>query len=202
MKNQKRFKLTTPVGKSVYPKLVEPDTKFDDNGVFSCRLILSEEDYNAFDAQITTWLDAEYERHCKEAGRKKLKRHDSPPLKQNDDGDYELYAKQIARRETNKGVLNFSVALFDSTGKKINDPPNIGSGSKFRLSVEPHSWNSPMLGVGYTLRLRAAQLIELVEYNPGGGEAFGFGSEDGGFVSEDLGDALTDDHGSDAKVPF
>jgi len=38
MKNQ-NLKITTPVGKSVYPKLVEPDTKFDDNGVFSCRLI-------------------------------------------------------------------------------------------------------------------------------------------------------------------
>lgn len=202
MKNQ-NIKLTTPVGKAVYPKLTEPDTKFDDNGVFSCRLIISEEDYNSVYKQLGPWLDAEYERHCKEAGGKKLKRHSSPPIKVNDDGDYEVFAKQVARRETNKGVLNFSVALFDSTGKKINDAPNIGSGSKLRLSVEPHSWNSPMLGVGYTLRLRAAQVVELVEYTPGGsGSDFGFGSEDGGFVSEDLGDALKDDLGDDAKVPF
>ena len=201
MKNQ-NLRITTPVGKSVYPKLTEPDTKYDDNGVFSCRLILSEEDYNTVQEQIAPWLEYEYERYCKAADGKKLKRHESPPLKRNIDGDYELYAKQLARRETSRGVLNFSVALFDSTGKKINDPPNIGSGSKFRLSVEPHSWNSPLLGVGYTLRLRAAQLIELVEYNPDAGAIYGFSSEDGGFVSEDLGDALTDDLERDGKVPF
>ncbi len=56
--------------------------------------------------------------------------------------------------------------------------------------------------MGYTLRLRAAQLIELVEYNPDAGAVYGFSSEDGGFVSEDLGDVLTDDLDSDAKVPF
>lgn len=182
--------------------MVEPDTKFNPNGVFSCQLILSEEDYNTVNSQISPWLEAEYERHCKEAGVNKLSRHENPPLKKNKDGDYELLAKQVARRQTNKGELNFSVALFDSAGKKLNDPPNIGSGSKLRLSVEPHSWSSPQHGFGYTLRLRAAQLIELVEYNLGNSEAFGFGSEEGGFVSEDLGDALTDDQGSDAKVPF
>lgn len=201
MKNQK-VKFTTPVGKAVYPKLVEPDTKFDENGVFSCKLILSEEDYNYLNHKISEWLELEYERHCKEAGGKKLKRHASPPLRKNDEGDFELYAKQVARRETSKGVLNFDVALFDSTGKKINDPPNIGSGSKLRLSVEPHSWNSPMLGVGYTLRLRAAQVIELVEYSAGGsGAVYGFEAEEGGFVGEDLGDAFNDS-GKDASVSF
>lgn len=200
MKNQ--IKLTTPVGKAVYPKLVEPDTKFDENGVFSCKLILSEEDYNTFNKQVSEWFDLEYKRHCEEAGGKKLERHDSPPLRKNDEGDFELYAKQSARRETSKGVLNFDVALFDSTGKKINDPPNIGSGSKLRLAVEPHSWNSPMMGFGYTLRLRAAQVIELVEYSAGGnGSAYGFGSEEGGFVGEDLGDAFNDT-GKDASVSF
>lgn len=200
MKNQLR--ITTPIGKAVYPKLIEPDTKYNDDGVFSCKLILSEEDYNTVEGQLSDWLEGEYERHCKEAGGKKLKRHASPPLKQNDDGDYELYAKQIARRETAKGLLNFNVALFDSKGGKLTDPPNIGSGSKLRLAVEAHSWNSPMLGVGYSLRLRAAQVVELVEYSAGGnGSAFGFGSEGDGFVSEDLGDAFKDDKG-DASVPF
>lgn len=200
MKTQK-VKITTPVGKAVYPKLVEPDTKFDDNGVYTCKLLLSEADYNTVNNQVSEWLEAEYQRHCEEAGGKKLKRHDSPPIQKNDEGEYELYAKQVARRETSKGVLNFDVALFDSTGKKINEPPNIGSGSKLRLAVEPHSWNSPMLGVGYTLRLRAAQVIELVEYSAGGnGSAYGFGTEEGGFVGEDLGDVLKDT--GDASIPF
>ena len=199
MKNQ--LKLTTPLGTAVYPKLVEPDTKFNEDGVYSCRLIVSEEDFNSFETQIKNWLASEYEYHCKAADGKKLKMHDAPPLKKNDDGDYEIFAKQVARRDTAKGVLHFDVTLFDSKGKKINDKPNIGSGSKLKLAVEAHSWNSPMLGVGYSLRLRAAQLIELKEYSGGDGSKFGFGSEEGGFVNEDLGDAFTEDKGN-ASVPF
>ena len=127
--------------------------------------------------------------------------HDAPPLKKNKEGDYEIFAKQVARRDTAKGVLNFDVTLFDSKGKKTNDKPNVGSGSKLKLAVEAHSWNSPMLGVGYSLRLRAAQVIELKEYSGGDGSSFGFGSEEGGFVNEDLGDAFTEDKGN-ASVPF
>ena len=56
------------------------------------------------------------------------------------------------------------------------------------MSVELATWYVPALGFGYSLRLRAVQVIELVEYSGGGGadnaESFGFGEVKGGFVGE------------------
>jgi hypothetical protein len=192
--------LTTPIGTAYYPKLTQPDTKFNSDGVYSCKLILSKDDFEKFSAIIDPWFEKEYERLVKESGKKKLDRSPKLPLKLNNDNEYEVFAKQVAQRETSKGLLKFDVALFDSSGKKINNPPNIGSGSKLRLGVEPSAWFSPMMGVGYTLRLKAAQIIELKEYEGGAG-GFSFDAQEGGFVSEDLGDAFENDS-KDASIPF
>jgi len=190
--------ITTPIGEARWPRLNQPDTKFDENGVYSCKLILSEDDWQTFNSKIEQWLDKEYARFCKELGKKTLRKSNTIPVRINDEGEHEVYAKQVAKKETSKGTLNFTVALFDSQGKKLNDAPNIGSGSRLRLGVEPTAWFVPSLGFGYTLRLKAAQIIDLVEFNPGGAEAFAFDSEAGGYVSEDLDDAMKDTD----EVPF
>lgn len=192
--------LTTPIGTAYYPKLTTPDTKFNPDGVYSCKLILSKDDFEALENTINPWFDQEYERLVKESGKKRLDRSPKLPLKLNADDEYEVFAKQIAQKETSKGLITFAVTLFDSAGKKINNPPNIGSGSKLRLGVEPYAYFSPMMGVGYTLRLKAAQIIELKEYEGGAG-GFSFDAQEGGFVSEDLGDAFENDS-KDASIPF
>ena len=194
--------LITPIGTALYPRLTTPDTKFNDDGVYSCKLILDKEGYDQVMGQITPWFEGEHQRLVKESGKKNLDISNKLPIKVNDDGDYELTAKQVSKKETKKGLLTFAVSLIDSKGNKINDAPNIGSGSRIKLCVEPYAYFSPLLGVGYTLRLKAAQIIELKEYDSGGGGGFGFGSEDGGFVSEDLGDVLENDQQKDASIPF
>jgi|TARA_R110001583_G_scaffold141056_2_gene293167 hypothetical protein len=187
---------TTPIGVARYPRLTEPDTKFDDNGVYSTKLILSEEDYQAYADVLNPWVEQEYKRFCTEAGKDSLRRNENTPLRINSDGEHEVYAKQVAVKQTSKGQLTFSVTLFDSQGKKINSPPNIGSGSKLRLMVEPVAWFVPAIGFGYTLRLKAAQVIELVEFTGGGG--YSFDAHEGGYVSENLDESLPDN----AEVPF
>ena len=61
--------LTTPAGKAVYPKLVTPDTKFNSDGVYTCKLIVSEEDYTAFQAQLKPLVDQEYSKFCIAKGK-------------------------------------------------------------------------------------------------------------------------------------
>lgn len=193
--------LTTPIGKALYPKLVTPDTKFNAAGVYSVTLVLQKEDYEALEAQLKPWLNSEYERLLKESGKKELRRAHNTPLRINDDGEYVLLAKQVASKEhPTRGLMNFNVGLFDSQGRKIHNPPNIGSGTTMKLGVEPSAWYVPSQGFGYSLRLKAAQIIDLVEYSAGGG-GFAFDAEDGSFVSEDLDDAFDNDT-KDASVPF
>ena len=38
-------KLVTPIGTAVYPKLVEPDTAFDEAGVYTCKLHVTKEEF-------------------------------------------------------------------------------------------------------------------------------------------------------------
>lgn len=174
---------TTPKGTAVWPRLDTPDTKFDDDGLYSCKLHVSEGDFKAFEAQINQQVEADYKAECASQGKDKLRRASSTPIRITDEGDYEIYAKQKAKVHTkSKGTLEFTVASFDSQGKKI-EMPKVGSGSTLKMAVEVNTWFVPSQGFGYTLRLRAVQVIDLVEF--GGGESgFGFGAEEDGYVGE------------------
>lgn len=177
--------ITTPKGKAVYPKLDKPDTKFNDDGLWSCRLHVSEADYNTFKLQVDDVVERAYKAECASHG-KELPRANNTPIRVTDEGDYEIYAKQVAKKSTRNGVLEFSVPLYDSAVKVIEERPKVGSGSTVRMSVEIFPWYVSSQGFGYSLRLKAVQILDLVEYDS---SASGFSAEDG-YVSESLDDAL------------
>ena len=187
--------ITTPKGKAVWPWIAAPDYKFNEAGTFSCRVHVTEDEFGAIKRQVDEQVEREYDEACKAAG-KKIPRASSQPLRKTDDGDWEIYAKQNASRVTKDGEkLKFVIPVFDSQGKKLKTPPPVGSGSTIKMSIEPYTWNVASMGFGYTLRLKAVQVIDLVEY----GGTVSFDAEEGGFVSEDLDDAMSDDGES---VPF
>lgn len=173
--------ITTPKGKAVWPRIDTPDTKFDEDGVYSCKLHVSEGEFKAFEAIVKPKLDAAYKEECSRQGKDKIRMAASSPLRINDEGDHEIYAKQKAKVHTkSKGTLEFTIAAVDSQGKKI-DMPKIGSGSTLKMAVEVNTWFVPSQGFGYTLRLRAVQVLDLIEYG-GGDSSFGFGAEADGYV--------------------
>ena len=194
---------TAPKGTAVWPRIDTPDTKFDEDGVFSCKLHVSEGDFKAFEAQINKQVEADYKAECASQGKDKVRRAASSPLRITDEGDYEIYAKQKAKVHTkSKGTLEFSVVCYDSKGSKI-ETPKIGSGSTLKMAVEVNTWFVPSQGFGYTLRLRAVQVIDLVEYGGNGG-GFGFGAEEDGYVGdgESLNDAFVADETETSNAPF
>lgn len=170
--------LTTPKGTAVYPRIDTPDTKFNSEGVYSCKLHVDEGDFNTFALKVADIVDREYDAECNVKG-KKLKKAESSPVRITADGDFELYAKQVAQRQTKKGLLTFTVPVFDSKGSRIEIAPAIGSGSTLKLSTEVYTWFSDLQGFGYTLRLKAVQLLDLVEY---GNNSYGFSAEEDGYV--------------------
>lgn len=196
--------ITTPKGKAVWPRIDTPDTKFDEDGVYSCKLHVSEGDFKAFEAIIKPKLDAAYKEECSRQGKDKIRMAASSPLRINDEGDHEIYAKQKAKVHTkSKGTLEFTIAAVDSQGKKI-DMPKIGSGSTLKMAVEVNTWFVPSQGFGYTLRLRAVQVLDLIEYG-GGDSSFGFGAEADGYVGsgESLNDAFeVADEAETSNAPF
>ena len=196
--------ITTPKGKAVWPRIDTPDTKFDEDGVYSCKLHVSEGDFKAFEAIVKPKLDAAYKEECSRQGKDKIRMAASSPLRINDEGDHEIYAKQKAKVHTkSKGTLEFTIAAVDSQGKKI-DMPKIGSGSTLKMAVEINTWFVPSQGFGYTLRLRAVQVLDLIEYG-GGDSSFGFGAEADGYVGsgESLNEAFeVADEAETSNAPF
>ena len=187
---------TSPKGTAVWPRLDTPDTKFDEDGMYSCKLHVSEGDFNAFELQINEAVEQAYKNECLAQGKDKVRRAASSPLRITDDGDYEIFAKQKAKVHTkSKGILEFSIAAFDSKGMKI-EMPKVASGSTLKVAVEVNTWFVPSQGFGYTLRLRAVQVIDLVEFGGEGG--FGFGSEADGYVGE--GESFNDTFKSDDEA--
>ena len=194
---------TTPKGKAVWPKIDTPDTKWDEDGLYSCKLHVSETDFAAFEAQILKVVDADYDAACKREG-KKLRKAGSSPLRLTEDNEYEIYAKQKAKVKTRKGdILEFNIPCYDSTGKKLEEAPRIGSGSEIKIAVEVATWYVASQGFGYSLRLRAAQIIELVEF--GEDASFGFSDEGSSFVGsgESFNDTFkADEEAETADAPF
>ena len=179
----KSIKLTTPIGKAIYPKF-QPDFYFaKKHGEYSCKLHVSKEDFEAFSKQVDEHVEKAYKEECDKQG-KKVRRAIQIPLKITEEGDYEIRTKQPAKVETSKGDIEFSVALYDSKGQKLSPDTNVGSGSLVRCNVELSTWFVSSLGFGYTLRLKAGQIIELVEYS-GGKKDEGFSSVDGGYIAEE-----------------
>lgn len=167
--------IVTPEGEALYPHLHEPDYKYNSGGVYQVRLVLTEADWNAMKGTYDDFYAAEYAK-ASDKSKSTLEKDDATPFRQSDAGFY-IMAKQVAQRQTrNKGVINFNVACYNATGKKIK-MPQVGSGSRIKLALEPYAWVvSGKFGVG--LRLRSVQIIDLVEF---GSKDSIFGSVEGGF---------------------
>jgi len=184
--------ITTPSGTARYPWLVEPNTRFNEDGVFQCDLIVSEKDGKAFEKTIKKALKSYHDEELRKSGKSKLRLADLPcrPFDDEEDeyGDspWFIRAKLEAQYVTKAGkTVKNRVVQFDSKNNVINE--QVGSGSVLKMAVVPYFWNVASKGIGVTLKLQAVQVIELQSYNAPSqatAEGFGFTTEEQGYVSD------------------
>ena len=185
MANNENEHWVTPVGVAVYPRLNEPDTKFDPNGVFSVTLRLNAEEGTAFLGRLEKKLEAYYEEQVKLARKPSLKKASLPhALTIGDDGaetgEHEFKFK-LKHNVTTRAGKSWTQRpkLFDSELKGFTGPV-IGGGSELILNFSPITYYTPTLGCGITLRLKAAQVIKFVAYESKSMD-FGFEAQSDGF---------------------
>lgn len=165
---------TTNKGVAYYPYISAPDTKFDDSGHYKVNLCLSKEDAkNVTDlvqgeilAGIKSMKDAKPSKQIKQAP---LPYHDEL-----DDDTGEPTGNVIIKF---KSKAAYKPAVFDAKGNMMAKH-NIYGGSVVKVNGSAAFYDSPSIGAGVTLRLRAVQVIEYVEGSSGAGK-FGFGEEVG-----------------------
>lgn len=188
-------RLTTPVCKFQYPKLIEPETKFNPEGVYKITALIEAADADEISAALDGLLNKHKESLKAQAPTTKFKLADLPWSFEEIDGTpyFVVKAKMKASGIDRDGRRWTSApALFDAKGQPVKDRDSLKgmwSGTVGKISFEACPFHQAAIGAGITLRLKAVQIISLVE-GGGSAESFGFEQEDGWTASQE------------ASVPF
>lgn len=205
-KKQKLPMFISPKGVGQYPYLLRYDDRFDADGVFSVKLILDADEDSEYLESLTAAAQEAYDNAIKELkAAKKVKQAKElemhiPFSEQYDDEG----------QETGKVIVNFKMKakvtpkngdeftqkpdVFDAGKKPVAADTRIGSGSimKIAYNVIPY-YNAATKSAGVSLRLKAAMILELVEYGTSDADSYGFDDEEGSFHSEGGASAFDED---------
>lgn len=200
----------SPAGKASYPYLTRYDDKFVAEGEYSVKLILDADENKDFLEGLQEQAQNQYDETIKELkSKKKVKQAKElnvhvPFTEEYDDegeetGNVVLNFK-LKREVTTKEGKKFTQKpdVFDAKKKPMGEDAKIGSGStiKVAFNVIPF-YNAATSSAGVSLRLKAAQIIELVEFGGGDADSYGFGEEEGFEAEEETSTAAAFDEDDD-----
>lgn len=177
-------KYTTGKGQLIgYINLNEPSTKFDKDGLYQSNILLSKDEGEKLAEEIKKVRTEQFKTYGK--GTKVAELTQCVPFTTADEetgeetpdeeGRYVLKAK--AKAFMKDGKPSFKPQLFDAKGNKISIS-NIGAGTVAKLAVELSGY-SVAGKTGVSVKLKAVQIIDLVEFGGGSAESYGFGEEEG-----------------------
>lgn len=198
--NKKKLPVyTTEIGEAVYPHLTKADTRFNADGLFHTK-VKFDGDTNLtkkVGKEVTpggTMLDLlgkEHEaaikigkkKHAEAMKGKKSKKQmkiADLPLEENEDGTVVYNFKMRHHIKTKSGDEWFQTPkIFDAKGQLFKPKSGIFSGSKLKVAFTIHPFYTAQVGAGVTLRLRAVQVVDLVEGQGVSAESYGFDEEEG-----------------------
>ena len=167
--SEKRQQMNTPVGVAVYPRLNEPDYKFQPAGEFSVNVRLTEKDARPLITALDEMLDKWHTEESKTRRKPNLKKAPLPVKpavdddgNETDEWDFKFKMKHNVTTQSGKSWTQ-RPKLYDSELQGYNGGI-IGGGSRIAVNFVPATYYTPALGCGITLRLNAVQVVELVEW--------------------------------------
>ena len=173
--------IVTPIGVSSYPWLNYPDTRYNSDGEFKVSLILDKEQSTPLQEKINSVLE-----EAKKLVPKNKKANTHVPFEDELDdqeeptGNVVFKFKRKHKIKTKDGsIIETFPRVFDSEGQVFGDE-QIWGGSQMKVSADLVPYYVPALGIGVSLRLKAAQIIELVSGGQGAdANTYGFKQETG-----------------------
>ena len=180
-KMTKNTRITSPAGVAQYAYLKTPDTKWNDEGVYTITLRLSKDGEGT---KLKNNLETLLQMQVKEVTATNGKKPKILPLPiketVTDDGvesyDFKFKMKPSFKSKTGERIEQ-RPKVFDSALAPMQE--SVGRGSTIKVNFMPAAY-STSLGTGVTLRLYAVQVLDLV---PVGGGVDAFSVEEGGFTT-------------------
>ena len=194
-------------GKSLWAKVFEPDTRFNEDGEYSTQVVMPEAEAVQVCEQLEALIDEEYNKVVKEKQQAKAtlsKRAITEPEMDQDGnatGNVVFKSKLKAKiRAKNGQTYKQKVNVVDAKRNPMTGGQLIGNGSVIKIAVDPVTYYMPSSKtVGVSLRLKAVQVIDLVEH----GTANSIFDEEEGFVAKAIekdNSAVFDDADTEGKA--
>jgi hypothetical protein len=182
MAKKQNESIVTPQGTAIYPHLIEPDTKFNALGEYKVSLAIDEDEA----APIITKIDEQIAVSKKLIPKgKKEKMADEPYFPELDDEGQEtgrvvFKFKMKAQINTKDGrTITMSPKLFDAEGSLAEGIDSIWGGSELRVSADLIPFYVAAVGAGVSLRMKAVQIIDLVQGGGASASNYGFDATEG-----------------------
>lgn len=178
-------------GNALWAKVFEPDTKFNPLGDYSINIQMPVADAAAMSEQLEAIVQAKFNEAIKEDPRLKNTLSTSDvcqPVFDRETGDdtglVEFKFKLKAKVQKRDGTYyEQQPAVLDAKKTPLSKDVLIGNGSKVKVAFEPIPY---VMGstkkAGVSLRLKAVQVIDLVEYGNNAASVF---DEEDGYVAPD-----------------
>ena len=160
--------ITTPQGIALYPWLNKPDTEYNKDGEYKVNLVLAKEKAQPIIDTINEVFSENLKDEMKKQKKKTLKTA-NPPYADELDDDGKPTGNVIFKF---KSKAAYKPAIFDANGETLIDTQILG-GSEIRVNAALYPYFVSSIGAGVSLKLRAVQVIALVEGSEGAGR-FGF----------------------------
>jgi hypothetical protein len=174
-------------GKALWAKVLEPDTKYDANGVYSINILVPETEAQEVCEYLDSLVEAKFEEEVKANPKKRntLSTRSAYDYYLDKDGNptdmLEFKVKMKAQVQRRDGTTyEQKPIVVDAKRTPMTKDTLIGNMSKVKVAYEPYAYvMASTKQVGVTLRLKGVQVIELVEYTGGGSNDSMFDEEDG-----------------------
>ena len=163
------------IGEAIYPHLNKPDVRFSEAGEYKVTLKVAKSDATAmlklYNSAIEDALKLAEQNHK----GKGIKNAPKPFTEEDKFVFFKFKMKATGVNQKTKEKFSQRPQLFDAKKNPIPLSTIIWGGSKLRVAYNLVPYYTPMLGAGITARLKAVQVISLVE----GKDSNLFSKEDG-----------------------
>tara|TARA_A100001015_G_C14933164_1_gene689308 strand:- start:235 stop:819 length:585 start_codon:yes stop_codon:yes gene_type:complete len=151
------------VGEAIYPHLNKPDVRFNEAGEYKVTLKVAKSDASEMLKLYTKAIDDSLKLASDNHKGKGIKNAPQPYTEENDFVFFKYKMKATGVNQKTKEKFSQRPQLFDAKKTPIPLSTLIWGGSKIRVAYNLVPYYTPMLGAGITARLKAVQVLELVQ---------------------------------------
>jgi len=166
-------------GEAVYPHLVKPDVRFNELGEYKVTLKIGKQDASQMVKDIDQAIEDSLAKAQKDNKGKTVKTAPKPFKEESGNVFFKFKMKASGVNKKTQEKFTQRPQLLDSKKNPIATNTSIWGGSIMKIAYQPVPYYTPMLGAGVSLRLKAAQVIKLVE-----GKTDNVFKEEDGFEAE------------------